>query len=330
MIISRTPFRLSFFGGGTDYKDWFERYGGAVLGTTINKYCYITFRQLPELFERVNRVVYSKSEYTSTFNEIQHPGVRETLRYLNLPECIEIHHVGDLPARSGIGTSSSFVVGLLNTCYASLNKEVTQRQLALEAYHIEYERSKEVVGYQDQVFAAYGGFRHIKFYGSDFEVSTTNFKQHRIDELYKHLLLVYVGGKRDSSPIAASYIKNNTKYKSETKRTYEIVNEAIDIIQSEQDITELGDLLHETWLLKRRRGEGVTTHKIDELYDIAQREGAIGGKIIGAGGAGFMLLFVRPENQHKVKLATHLLGCVNIQFSFESSGSKIVFDSKDS
>lgn len=326
MIITRTPYRLSYFGGGTDYVDWFERYGGAVLGCAINKYCYITYRKLPKFFEHSNRLVYSNLELTDTINEIKHPSLRECLRYMKVGNGVEIHYDGDLPARSGVGSSSTFAVGLLNAIYAANDTEATPQRLASEAYHIEKEILHETVGYQDQVFAAYGGFRHIKFAGLGFEVQTHAIPQDRIDELLKRTTLVFTGNVRNSSGIASGYIKKMDEYKSETHRAYEMVGQAIDILCSKEDLKSIGVLLHESWELKKRRGIGVSNDRLDLIYSTARYNGVLGGKIIGAGGAGFMMLFSDPQDKPKIASAIEGFGCLPISIEYEPTGSKVIYN----
>ncbi len=324
MIISRTPFRISFLGGGTDYPEWYRKHGGLVLATTINKYCYLTCRYLPPFFEHRIRVVYSKIENCQTVDEIQHPAVREVLRYLKIEQGVEIHHDGDLPARSGMGSSSAFTVGLLHALYALKGCMPSKYQLASESIHIEQERLKEIVGSQDQVSVAYGGVNHIRFYPNE-EISITpvTIPRERIHELNDHLMLFYTGIKRTASDIAASYVNNLESKKRQLRVMKDLVKESLLVLNNGRDISEFGELLHEAWQIKRGLSEKVSNVYVDELYDQAISAGAIGGKITGAGGGGFMLLFVPPAQQENVK--EQLKTLIHVPFKFEFAGSQIIF-----
>ncbi len=324
MIISRTPFRISFFGGGTDYPAWYRRHGGAVLATTIDKYCYITCRHLPPFFEHKIRIVYSKIENCHSVDEVAHPAVREVLRFLNIDRGIEIHHDGDLPARSGMGTSSSFTVGLLHALHALEGRMPSKKQLAAEAIHIEQECIGETVGSQDQVSAAYGGLNHIVFHpNGDTSVQPVTISKDRLGELNAHLMLFYTGLKRTASEIAASYVGNGDEKKRERRVRKDLVDESISILVSGQQITDFGELLHEAWQAKRNLSAQVSNPMVDQIYEEAMSAGAAGGKLIGAGGGGFMLLFVPPAFQDKVR--EKLKGLLHVPFRFEYSGSQIIF-----
>ena len=323
MIISRTPFRVSFFGGGTDYPQWFKDHPGAVLATTIDKYCYITCRYLPPFFEHKSRIIYSKMEHVSKISEIDHPAVREVLKFLKIKQGIEIHHDGDLPARTGLGSSSSFTVGLLNSLYALKGVMATEEQLAREAIFIEQEMCKDNAGCQDQTLAAYGGFNHIEFGGSNhLQVRRVTIPLERIKNLQKHFMLYFTGFSRMASQIAAHQIKNIPKKKGELKRIYQMTNEASHILQK-GELSDFGKLLHEGWMLKRSLSDKISTPYIDSIYENALRAGASGGKLLGAGGGGFILLFAPPSKQKKIreKLKKLLL----IPFKFEHLGSQIIF-----
>jgi D-glycero-alpha-D-manno-heptose-7-phosphate kinase len=324
MIISRTPYRISFFGGGTDYPDWYRQHGGAVIATTINKYCYLTCRYLPPFFEHRFRVVYSKIEDCHTIDEIKHPAVREVLRYLQIDRGLEIHHDGDLPARSGMGSSSAFTVGLLHALYALRGYMPGKQQLAMESIQIEQEWIKETVGSQDQVSAAYGGFNHITFFpNGEISVRPITLSRERIWEINSHLMLFYTGIKRTASNIAETYIGDLENKKRQLRIMKDLVEESIAILNGGQDIVEFGKLLHEAWQIKRGLSSKISNPYMDELYQQAIAAGAIGGKITGAGGGGFMLLFVPPACQTKVreKLSTLL----SVPFKFEFSGSQVIF-----
>lgn len=327
MIISRTPFRVSFFGGGTDYNGWFNDHPGAVLATTIDKYCYITCRYLPSFFEHKSRIIYSKIEHVKEINEIDHPSVRECLRYLNIQQGIEIHHDGDLPARTGLGSSSAFTVGLLNSLYALKGQMVTKERLAKEAIHVEQDMIKENVGCQDQMLAAYGGFNYIEFGGTNhLRVQPVTLSTAQLGQLQDNLMLFFTGFSRTASQIAEAQIKNIPNKKPELGRMYEMVHEARDILNA-GDLLKFGKLLHESWQLKRSLSDKISTSHIDDLYDTAMRAGAIGGKLLGAGGGGFVLLFVEPHQKPKVRQA--LKDLLEVPIKFENLGSQIIFFQPD-
>jgi D-glycero-alpha-D-manno-heptose-7-phosphate kinase len=329
MIISRTPFRISFFGGGTDYPAWFHENGGAVLSTTIDKYCYISCRKLPPFFEYKHRIVYSKFEQVNETDEIFHPSVRETFKFMNVSDGLEIHHDGDLPARSGIGSSSSFTVGLLHALYALEGKMVSKRKLAIDAIHIEQEMIKENVGSQDQIIAAFGGLNKIEFSNEHhFEVSPVTISQARLQELENHLMLFFSGFTRIASKIAQDQVSRIKDKTQELKTMRSMVEEAITILNGNGDITDFGKLLHESWQLKKNLSNKVSNSHIDHVYDMACKAGAIGGKILGAGGGGFILFFVKPEDRERLKETLGFL--LHVPFGFEASGSRIVYYSEES
>lgn len=324
MIISRTPFRISFFGGGTDYPAWYRQHGGATLATTIDKYCYITCRYLPPFFEHRHCIIYSKMEYCQTIDEIAHPAVREILRYLNVERGVEIHHDGDLPARSGMGSSSSFTVGLLHALYALQGQMVSKYQLAKESIYLEQDILKETVGSQDQVLAAYGGFNHTAFLpNGDISVRPVTMSPERMQELNSHLMLFYSGIKRTASNVAESYVNGIENKKRQLRLAKDLVDEGISILNTGQDITRFGELLHEAWEAKRSLSAQVSNPYVDEIYNEAIAAGAIGGKLTGAGGGGFVLLFVPPLRQKTVKERLNKL--IHVPFKFEFSGSQIIF-----
>jgi D-glycero-alpha-D-manno-heptose-7-phosphate kinase len=325
MIISRTPFRLSLFGGGTDYPSWYTKHGGAVLATTIDKYCYLTCRYLPPFFEHRYRVVYSRVESCHRIDEIGHPVVREVLRYLNIEQGVEIHHDGDLPARSGMGSSSSFTVGLLHALHALKGEMRSREELAREAIHVERDLLQETVGCQDQVIAAFGGINHISFSPSgDFSVRPLTVPKPRVEALQSNLMLFYTGVERFASQVANSYVHDlNESKRRQLRLVRDLVEESIEIIQGDGDLEPLGALLHEAWDAKRSLSTQVSTDGIDALYETARRAGALGGKLVGAGGGGFMLLFVPPTRQRAVKEAIH--PALHVPFQFQFSGSHIIF-----
>ncbi|MHB8731900.1 MAG: GHMP family kinase ATP-binding protein [bacterium] len=324
MIITRTPFRISFFGGGTDYPAWYRRNGGTVLAAAIDKYCYLSCRYLPPFFEHRFRVVWSKIESCQTPDEIEHPAVREVLRHLNFDRGVEIHHDGDLPARSGMGSSSSFTVGLLHALYALRGQIPSKRQLALEAMRIEQELLKETVGSQDQVLAAYGGFNHVTF-AQDGEISVKpmTLSADLINALSNHLMLFYTGVTRTASEVAESYLQNIENNERHMRALGEMVDEGLGILGDGGDLIRFGRLLHRAWEAKRSLSPMVSNSEVDELYSQARAAGAIGGKLTGAGGGGFMLLFVEPHNRRRVR--ERLSGLLHVPFRFAASGSQVIF-----
>ena len=315
MIITRTPFRISFLGGGTDYPVWYRAHGGAVLATTINKYCYISCRYLPPFFDYRFRIVYSKTETCQTIDEISHPAVREVVRFLKIDRGIEIHHDGDLPARSGLGSSSAFTVGLLNALYGLQGRLTGKHQLAMESIHIEQDLIKEAVGSQDQVLAAYGGLNHITFLPSgEISARPMTITHDRADELNSCLMLFYTGIKRTAADIAQTLVQNLGSQERQMRLMGILVNEAISILTGNRDIAEFGKLLHEHWTVKRSLSPKVSNSYVEELYEAARVAGAIGGKLIGAGGGGFMLLFARPENHSRISEKLNKL--IDVPFKF--------------
>ncbi|MDH3256235.1 MAG: kinase [Nitrospinota bacterium] len=323
MIISRTPFRVSFFGGATDYPAWFEENGGSVLATTINKYCYISCRYLPPFFKHKHRIVYSKVEVVNDTKDIQHPVVRVVLEMAGIEEGLEIHHDGDLPARAGLGSSSAFTVGMLNAIHALKGDMIPKNHLAREAIYLEREVLKESVGSQDQVLTALGGFKKIDF-NKDHSFSETPVivSPTRKRELEDHLLLFFTGISRFASKVAQKKIENIPKKKKELAVMQQMVDEGLKIITNGQCITEFGKLLHESWKIKRELSDGISTSLVDEIYQAAMSEGALGGKLLGAGGGGFVLIFARPEDHPNIKDRLKDLLC--IPFNFEEEGSQII------
>ena len=324
MIITRTPFRVSFFGGGTDYPAWFERHGGVVLATSIDKYCYITCRYLPPFFEHKYRIVYSRIENVQSISEIQHPAVKAVLETYNCTNGLEIHHDGDLPARSGLGSSSSFTVGLINAVMALRGQYISKEALASQAIQVEQKVIQENVGSQDQISAAFGGLNRIEFRrDGSFDVSPIVLPIERLAVLQSHLMLCFTGLSRISSEVAKSTIENLDQREKELKLMKGLVDQAVKVLQSKTaPIEEFGQLLHESWMQKRKLSDKVSTSEIDALYDTARSAGAIGGKLLGAGGGGFFLLFVRPEHQKEVR--EKLSRLVHAPFRFENAGSRVV------
>lgn len=324
MIITRTPFRISFFGGGTDYPGWFREHGGAVLATTINKYCYITCRRLPPFFEHKHRIVYSHIENVEHNDEIQHPAVRAVFNWSKVADGMEIHHDGDLPARSGLGSSSSFTVGLLHALQALNGQMAYKDGLARDAIHLEQNIIGENVGSQDQVSAAFGGFNLIEFQRNDsFDVSPVILPRHRREELRDHLMLCFTGFSRIASEVAKSLIDNLKSREKELELMRAMVDDALSILQNtNESIDSFGKLLDASWQYKKSLSDRVSTPEIDSIYKTAMDAGAIGGKILGAGGGGFLLIFAKPERHTAIRDRLNKL--IHVPFDFEDSGSRVV------
>jgi len=323
MIISRTPYRISFFGGGTDYPGWYLKNGGQVLSTTIDKYLYISCRYLPPFFEHRLRLVYSQIEACQDSSELDHPSAREVLKFLDIDNGLEIHYDGDLPGRSGLGSSSAFTVGLLNALYAYQGQMISPHQLTTESIHIEQDLIKETVGSQDQTNAAYGGLNRIQFKQSgDIVVDPIIVPDKRLKTLDDNLMLFYTGIIRTAEKVARSYVDVIETKEKQLIRMHAMVDEAIDILM-DGNLDDFGLLLNETWQKKRSLSKVVSNSQVDEIYASAIDAGALGGKLSGAGGGGFLLLYVPLEKQSDVKQKfSHLL---HVPFSFEPSGSQIIF-----
>ncbi len=324
MIISRTPFRISLFGGGTDYPSWFREHGGAVVGVAIDKYSYISVRRLPPFFAHKFRIVYSQIELVQHISEIKHPAVRGILADMGIEDGLEIHNDADLPARSGLGSSSSFTVGLLNALHALDSKMVSKRDLAMQAIRMEQEVLKENVGSQDQLWATYGGFNRIDFHpDGSFAVAPVILSRERRDELSRSLMLFFTGFSRFASDFAGEKIKNMSNRKSQLRTIRSMVDSAIDILgDAKTPLRELGELLHDSWRLKRELAENVSNAQIDEIYAAGRDAGAIGGKLLGAGGGGFMLFVVDPDRREQV--CDRLRNFIHVTVGFDNEGSKIV------
>ena len=325
MIISKTPFRISFFGGGTDYPVWYKEHGGQVLSTTIDKYCYISVRKFPPFFPYKHRIVYSKIETVNDTNEILHPAVKAALQLFNIEEGLSIHHDGDLPARTGLGSSSAFSVGLLQCLHALKGQSVSKEELAKEAIHFERDVLQESVGSQDQVAVTYGGFNKLVFSGEDdVKVEPIEVSEKRLKELESHIVLYFTGFSRYASDLAKIQIESTQGKQKELQAMYEMVDEGIRILKdSSTDITEFGKLLHESWQLKKSLTSKISTPEIDAIYERALRAGAVGGKIMGAGGGGFMLFFIPLKKQAAVK--EELKGLLEVKCKFEKEGSQIIY-----
>ncbi|MGB0670112.1 MAG: kinase [Rhodospirillales bacterium] len=325
MIITRTPYRVSLFGGGSDYPTWFREHGGRVLGMAIDKYCYITVRELPPFFEHRHRIVYSKQELVNTFAEIQHPAVRGILEALQ-PQCgIEMHHDGDLPARSGLGSSSSFTVGLIHALNVLAKTDISRFDLAKVSIDLEQQVIDKHVGSQDQIWAAYGGLNRIDFHRDDsFTVTPLNVTGRKRKALSQNLVLFFSGITRRAPVIAEKQIGNLHKKAANIHRMMEMVDEAEDILaDADAPLAHIGELLHESWCLKRQLADGVSTDVIDDIYQAAREAGAVGGKLLGAGGGGFMLFYVEPDHRDAVRQALGKL--IEVDFKIDDDGSEVIF-----
>lgn len=324
MIISKTAHRISFFGGGTDYPEYYLCHGGKTLGAAIDKYSYLNIRKLPPFFNHKHRIVYSNQENVNTLEEIQHPSVRETLKYFNIDYGISIHHDGDIPARSGMGSSSAFTVGLVNSLCALNGEIISKKNLAAEAIHIEQNLIKENVGSQDQTFAAYGGLNVIEFLqNGEIVVTPIIMKQRRIKELEGNIMLFFSGLSRIASDVVKEQREKTDINIPNLNKMKALVDDAYNILTDEQkDLREFGELLNHTWKLKKTLSNRITNSGIDDLYDKALSAGAIGGKLLGAGSGGFMAFYVEKEYQQNVINA--LDGYLNIPFNFDFGGSKII------
>lgn len=325
MIITRTPFRISFFGGGTDLPDYYTKHGGAVLSTTIDKYLYITCRKLAPYWNYKHQLKYgSANEEVNEIDEIKHPSIRETMRFFNIDYGLDLHYNTDIPARSGMGTSSAFTVGLVNALYGLEGKMTSKRRLAAEAIHIEQDLIAEAVGSQDQIAAAFGGLNHITFKkDGGFFVSPVTVSKSRREELENHLVLIFTGFQRFASDIEKDKISNLDKKQEVLARMSELTEKAVDILNNDEDICEFGKLMNDAWQLKKSLSDKVSTDEIDKIYETGLRNGAIGGKLLGAGGGGFMLFFCEPEKQ--AQLFSAMNGYFNIPFQFEGNGSQVIY-----
>lgn len=322
MIITKTPFRMSFFGGGTDLPEFFNEYGGAVLSTTFDKYCYVNVRHLPRFFDFSTELKYSQIVRVNCVDDIEHPAIRNAMKLLNMHE-IRLIYEADLPARSGLGTSSSFAVGMLNAFYALKGKYVDKKKLADQAIFLEREMCDESGGWQDQVAASFGGFNIIKFDKDGYHVQPVVIRPDRLKLLDENLLMFFTGFVRLSSDIQkqSSKTKDKTKYLLEMLK---LVEEAKEILTDKYaNLNEFGYLLDHTWNLKRKTGKSVSTDIIDEIYKKALSAGALGGKLLGAGGGGFFIFYVEKDKQEQVKKALNDL--LYVPFHFENGGSRIIY-----
>lgn len=322
MIITQTPFRMSFFGGGTDMKDFFEKYGGSVLSTTFDKYCYVNVRHLPRFFDYSTELSYSKMERVTNVDEIQHPAIRNAMKMLDMHE-IRLTYEADLPARSGLGTSSSFAVGMLNAFYALKGKYADKKKLADEAIYLERTLCKEAGGWQDQIAASFGGFNRINFGPDGYEVLPLIISPSRKKELNDNLMMFFTGFTRFSSEVQKANALGKDKKIAQLKEMLALVDEAEKVLtDKEQDLDDFGRLLDHTWKLKRQTGSAVSTDSIDILYQKGINAGALGGKLLGAGGGGFLVFYVQPEFRTAVRNAMKDL--LYIPFEFEDGGTRVI------
>lgn len=321
MIIVRCPYRISLFGGGTDYPSWYERHGGAVLTTTINKFCYISLRRMPAFLGTKYRVFWSKMEAVNEIEDIQHAGVRGCLQYLGVNDGIEINHAGDLPARSGLGSSSAFTVGMLHALHTLQASPVSKERLADEAIQVEQVVLGETVGIQDQIECAWGGLNHIRIaQDGSYAIEQIALDESKRTDLESNLVLVFTGLQRHASEIAAIQVGNFDRKKTQLERISAMVSPAVnELFQGTPE--GLGEMLHETWMLKRELADAVTNPEIDRIYETARENGAIGGKVLGAGGGGFMLFCVPPDKRKPMLDSLGLLSC---DVEINDSGSQLV------
>ena len=321
MIIAQVPFRMSFFGGGTDFPAFFNEHGGKVISTSIDKYCYVNVKHLQPFFEYRNDISYAKREQTCTVGEIEHPAIREAMRFLDMHDLV-IQYDADLPARSGLGTSSSFAVALLMAFYALKGKYVDKRRLAEEAIHLERDLCGESGGLQDQIAAAYGGMNKIAFANDSFEVNPVVISPKRKEQLNQNLMMFFTGFSRYSFTIQAKHEQAIKTKEQQLLEMLALVDEAEKAL-TQGDLDDFGRLLDTTWQLKRGVNAAVTTDAIDAVYTTARQAGALGGKLLGAGGGGFLLFYVQPEKQKAVRDA--LRDLKEIPFRFETGGARILY-----
>jgi D-glycero-alpha-D-manno-heptose-7-phosphate kinase len=322
MIITKTPFRMSFFGGGTDMENFFRENGGAVLSTTFDKYCYVNVRHLPRFFDYSTELSYSKTERVTDIDMIQHPAIRNAMKMLDMHE-IRLTYEADLPARSGLGTSSSFAVGMLNAFYALKGKYADKKKLADEAIYLERELCKEAGGWQDQIAASFGGFNRINFSDEGYEVLPVIISPERKRKLNQNLMMFFTGFTRFSSDVQKANTIGKEDKTKQLKEMLLLVDEAEKVLTDRQtDLNEFGRMLDHTWKLKRQTGNAVSTSDIDLLYEKGMKAGALGGKLLGAGGGGFLVFYVEPDKQDNVKNAMDNL--LHIPFQFEDGGTQVI------
>jgi len=324
MIITKTPYRVSFFGGGTDYPEWFQENGGSILSTSISHFCYIHGRVLPPFFEYKYRIVWSKIEQIIELNDIEHPVIREALKWMKFNSGMEIHHNGDLPARSGLGSSSSFSVGMLHMLHALNGKLVSKRQLAKEAIFLEQSILKETVGVQDQIITSHGGLNNLEILPSgEYKLNPVVLSKKRTNDFEDRILLFYTGVSRFSSDIAKKQVLAIPKNKSNLEEMQKLANIATDLLSNGNSLDDFGRLLHQTWLLKRELESSITPDFVDDIYSRAINAGALGGKLLGAGGGGFIIFYVAPENKQSVLNA--LSNLLLVPFKIDNNGTQLMY-----
>lgn len=326
MIITQTPLRVSFFGGGTDYPEYFSQHGGATIGSTINKFTYVTVSPLTEFFNHRVRVSYSKTELVGSVDEIQHPSVRECLRFLKIDGGVEIGVLSDLPARTGLGSSSSFTVGLLHALHMFKCELVSHEQLAAEAVHVERELIKERVGVQDQYTCAHGGVCYLQFARTGkINVTPVPTAPGRLSALQERLMIFYTGQQRTAHEVLVQQIERTKsgQVNQELGQMTSLVDEGLEVLTDGRDLSDFGELLDQGWQLKKRLSSSISNSLVDDAYTAARAKGALGGKLLGAGGGGFLMLYVEPYNQPAIRQA--LVGMKEVRFGFEDQGSRVVF-----
>lgn len=322
MIITKTPFRMSFFGGGTDMESFFRENGGSVLSTTFDKYCYVNVRHLPRFFDYSTELSYSRTERVTAVEQIQHPAIRNAMKMLDMHE-IRLTYEADLPARSGLGTSSSFAVGMLNAFYALKGKYADKKRLADEAIYLERELCQEEGGWQDQIAASFGGFNRINFNAEGYEVLPVIISPERKKQLNQNLMMYFTGFTRFSSEIQKANAAGREDKTAQLKEMLSMVDEAEKILtDKEASLDEFGRMLDYTWKLKRQTGAAVSTNSIDALYAVGMKAGALGGKLLGAGGGGFLIFYVQPDKQEAVRKA--MKDQMHIPFAFEDGGTRVI------
>lgn len=323
MIITQTPFRMSFFGGGTDLESYFKEYKGAVISTTFDKYCYVNVRHLPRFFDYSTELSYSKTERVTSIDDIQHPAIRNAMKMLKMEE-IRLTYEADLPARSGLGTSSSFAVGMLNAFYALKGIYADKKKLADEAIYLERVLCNEAGGWQDQIAASFGGFNRIDFSEDGYEISPLIISPKRKRTLNENLMMFFTGFTRFSSDVQKANALDKKDKVKQLQEMYSLVSEAQSVLtDGNRDLNDFGKLLDVTWKLKRSTGSAVTTSSIDVLYDKGIKAGALGGKLLGAGGGGFLVFYVPKEKQPSVREA--MKGLLYIPFEFENGGTRVIY-----
>jgi len=321
MVITQTPFRISFFGGGTDFPEFYKEHGGAVLSTSFDKYCYVTVRHLPRFFDYSTELSYSTTERVTSVDDIKHPAIREAMKYLDMHE-IRLTYEADLPARSGLGTSSAFAVGMLSAFYALKGKYADKRKLADDAIYLERTLCNEAGGVQDQIAVSFGGFNRIAFNEDGYKVNPVIISAERRSLLNDNLMLFFTRFPRISSHIQTSVQSVMKDKTGELMEILSLVNEGEKILTSDCDLNDFGRLLHHTWRLKRGITSEISTDYIDDVYSKALQSGALGGKLLGAGGGGFLLFYAEKDRQSSVRKALESL--LYVPFRFENTGTQVI------